>query len=189
MAIFLLIIGLVIYFIFNVIPITKFHYLFAYLGLALALTSGIGMMANENAHFGMEAKTTNKQVTIKPTASVGQLNLLVYKQVGNKGPKVYIYNGKKKHTQVNTKTINKVKTGYTTATLVTQETRYHFKNKFYKLLFGFLGKENQLKQRVNTFEVPNTWKVLSTSQVTKLKKQMIAMQKKQMLMQAQMQNK
>lgn len=187
MAILLLIIGLVIYFIFNVIPITKFHYLFAYLGLALALVSGIGIMANENAHFGMSEKTTTKVQTIKPTTQVGQLNLLVYKQVGSKGPKVYIYNGKSKHTQANTKTINKVKTGYTTAKLVTKETRYQFKNKFYKLLFGFLGKENQLKKRVNTFELPNTWKVLSTSQVTKLKKQMIVMQKKQM--QAQMQKK
>ncbi|WP_310652611.1 DUF4811 domain-containing protein, partial [Lactobacillus jensenii] len=78
----------------------------------------------ENAHFATEAKTTNKQGTIKPTASLGQLNLLVYKQFGNKGPKVYIYNGRKNHTKVNTKTINKVKTRYTTATLFTQETRY-----------------------------------------------------------------
>ena len=70
MAILFLIIGLVIYFIFNVIPITKFHYLIAYLGLALALVSGIGIMANENVHFGMSEKTTTKVQTIKPTTSV-----------------------------------------------------------------------------------------------------------------------
>lgn len=151
MAILFLIIGLVIYFIFNVIPITKFHYLIAYLGLALALVSGVGIMANENAHFGMSEKTTTKEQTIKPTASVGQINLLVYKQVGSEGPKIYIYNNKNKHTQVNTKTTNRVNKGYLSAKLVTKETRYEFKNKFYKLLFGFLGKNHELKKRVNTF--------------------------------------
>ena len=175
MAILFLIIGLVIYFIFNVIPITKFHYLIAYLGLALALVSGIGIMANENVHFGMSEKTT------KPTTSVGQVNLLVYKQVGSQGPKIYVYNSQKQHTQANIKTSSSVKTGYQAAKLVTKETRYEFKNKFYKLLFGFLGKENELKKRTNIFEIPSSWKVLSTKEVANLKKQMIA--------QAQAQNK
>lgn len=181
MAILFLIIGLVIYFIFNVIPITKFHYLIAYLGLALALVSGIGIIANENTHFGMSEKTTTKVQTIKPTASVGQINLLVYKQVGSKGPKIYVYNSQKQHTQANIKTSSSVKTGYQAAKLVTKETRYEFKNKFYKLFFGFLGKNHELKKRVNTFEVPTSWKVLSTKEVANLKKQMMA--------QAQAQNK
>jgi hypothetical protein len=165
----------------RIINITKFHYLIAYLGLALALVSGIGIMANENVHFGMSEKTTTKVQTIKPTTSVGQVNLLVYKQVGSQGPKIYVYNSQKQHTQANIKTSSSVKTGYQAAKLVTKETRYEFKNKFYKLLFGFLGKENELKKRTNIFEIPSSWKVLSTKEVANLKKQMIA--------QAQAQNK
>ena len=112
---------------------------------------------------------------------MGQVNLLVYKQVGSQGPKIYVYNSQKQHTQANIKTSSSVKTGYQAAKLVTKETRYEFKNKFYKLLFGFLGKENELKKRTNIFEIPSSWKVLSTKEVANLKKQMIA--------QAQAQNK
>lgn len=187
MAILLMVIGLIIYFIFNVIPITKLHYLFAYLGLALALASGIGIMANENNHFGMKVETTKSTKSIKPTAAMGPVKIMIYKRIGTKGPKVYVYNGKKNHTQISSKTFNQIKTGAKTAKLVTTEERYVYKNKIYQGLFGFLDNQNELKKRTNTFELPKSWKVMTKQEAEKLKKQLLkqlALKKKMMQMQA-----
>ncbi|MBA1394606.1 DUF4811 domain-containing protein, partial [Lactobacillus sp. XV13L] len=52
--------------------------------------------------------------------------------------------------------------------LVSQKKQWHYRNNFYRALFGVAGNEGHHIQTVNTFYVPQSWLVLSTGQAKAL---------------------
>lgn len=137
------------------------------------------MTLNYHDHFGMRKVTTTETRTIYSASNSDTLPLALYQPVGTSGKNnVYIYNTQEKqktpkHTQANEYTTNKIKwTNSSTAKLVTKETRWQFKNSFYKNLYMWSGMGNTLDKRVNTFEYPKTYVKITTKQAEKLKKQM-----------------
>lgn len=169
MIIALIIIGILIYFTLNIMGDFPGHKVIAYLALILALGSTIALIGHEKAHWGMKTTTTTKTVKIKSLTT--QFNLVTYRKLGSGAQaRIYVYKNtanKVAHTQANTNTKNYVHTSASnkTATIKVVEKRYVFKNGWNKLLFSIVGRNNQLKSRTNTFELPQSWQVLSTTQV------------------------
>ncbi|WP_461239942.1 DUF4811 domain-containing protein [Paucilactobacillus sp. N302-9] len=137
------------------------------------------MVTNYHDHFGMHKVTTTTTKTIYSASNSKQMPLALYKPVGTSGKNdVFIYNDKEtqktpSHTQANEFTHNKIKwTNKQTATLKTTETRWVYKNNFYKLLFKWSNMNHQLIKRTNTFNYPKTYVKITTAQAAKLKKQM-----------------
>lgn len=174
MIIAIIIVGILLYFIFNIIPMFPGSKILGYLGLLIAFLGGLATVAHVSTHWGMELKTTTKTVKIKSVSD--QLSLLTYQKLGTGSEKVYIYkdaNNKQKHTQTATNTTNKTKTiSGTTAKLVVSEKRWEFKNSWYKTLFGVMDLAGRLDSRTNTFELPSSWYTMSTTQVQKFAKLM-----------------
>ncbi|MCQ5017869.1 DUF4811 domain-containing protein, partial [Anaerostipes hadrus] len=57
------------------------------------------------------------------------------------------------------------------ATLTVKETRWRFKNDFYKVLFAGSKMDGNLVSRTNTFRYPKTFVKISVKQAQALKKQ------------------
>lgn len=137
--------------------------------------STVLMTLNYSHHFGMEKVTTTRTQRIYPTTK--SMPLALYQPVGTSGKDdVYIYNtkvnqSKPNHTQANEFTHNKVKcTNKTDVRLVTTETRWKFKNNFYKVLYAWSGIDGTLVSRTNTFEYPRTYVKVSVKQAKQLAK-------------------
>ena len=132
--------------------------------------------ANFHEHWGMKQVTTTKTQKIYSTSS--QMQLALYQQVGTSGKdNVYIYQTKPRqktpqHTQANEFTTNRlVWTDSDQATLTVKETRWRFKNDFYKVLFAGSKMDGHLISRTNTFRYPKTFVKISVKQAQALKKQ------------------
>ena len=130
--------------------------------------------ANFHEHWGMKQVTTTKTQKIYSTSS--QMQLALYQQVGTSGKdNVYIYQTKPRqktpqHTQANEFTTNRlVWTDSDQATLTVKETRWRFKNDFYKVLFAGSKMDGHLISRTNTFRYPKTFVKISVKQAQALK--------------------
>lgn len=149
------------------------------LGLITGLifvSSTVMITANFHDHWGMKQVTTTKTQKIYSTSS--QMQLALYQQVGTSGKdNVYIYQTKPRqktpqHTQANEFTTNRlVWTDSDQATLTVKETRWRFKNDFYKVLFAGSKMDGHLISRTNTFRYPKTFVKISVKQAQALKKQ------------------
>ena len=138
--------------------------------------STVIITANFHEHWGMKQVTTTKTQKIYSTSS--QMQLALYQQVGTSGKdNVYVYQTKPRqktpqHTQANEFTTNRlVWTDSDQATLTFKETRWRFKNDFYKVLFAGSKMDGKLVSRTNTFRYPKTFVKISVKQAQALKKQ------------------
>ncbi|MFR0608916.1 DUF4811 domain-containing protein [Limosilactobacillus mucosae] len=134
---------------------------------------------NFHEHWGMKQVTTTK--TQKIYSPSPQMQLALYQPVGTSGKDdVYIYQTKPRqkkpqHTQANEFTTNRlVWTDSDQATLTIKETRWRFKNNFYKVLFAGSKMDGNLVSRTNTFRYPKTFVKISVKQAQALKKQVQA---------------
>ncbi|WP_076459557.1 DUF4811 domain-containing protein [Limosilactobacillus caccae] len=134
------------------------------------------MTLNYSHHFGMEQVTTTKVQRIY-SASNSPMPLALYQPVGKNGQDdVYIYNTKVKqktpnHTQANEFTTSKIKwVNNANPQMVTKETRWQYKNDFYKMLYAWSGMDGTLVKRTNTLEYPRTYVKITTKQADKLGK-------------------
>lgn len=138
--------------------------------------STVMIAANFHDHWGMKRITTTKTQKIYSASS--QMQLILYQPVGTSGKdNVYIYQTKPRqktpqHTQANEFTTNRlVWTDSDQATLTVKETRWRFKNDFYKVLFAGSKMDGKLVSRTNTFRYPKTFVKISVKQAQALKKQ------------------
>lgn len=138
--------------------------------------STVIITANFHDHWGMKRITTTKTQKIYSASS--QMQLILYQPVGTSGKdNVYIYQTKPRqktpqHTQANEFTTNRlVWTDSDQATLNVKETRWRFKNDFYKVLFAGSKMDGKLVSRTNTFRYPKTFVKISVKQAQALKKQ------------------
>lgn len=138
--------------------------------------STVIITANFHDHWGMKRVTTTKTQKIYSASS--QMQLILYQPVGTSGKdNVYIYQTKPRqktpqHTQANEFTTNRlVWTDSDQATLTVKETRWRFKNDFYKVLFAGSKMDGKLVSRTNTFRYPKTFVKISVKQAQALKKQ------------------
>ena len=138
--------------------------------------STVMITANFHEHWGMKQVTTTKTQKIYSTSS--QMQLALYQPVGTSSKdNVYIYQTKPRqktpqHTQANEFTTNRlVWTDSDQATLTVKETRWRFKNDFYKVLFAGSKMDGNLVSRTNTFRYPKTFVKISVEQAQALKKQ------------------
>lgn len=146
----------------------------------------VASVANTHYHWGMEKQATTKTTKIVSSADASQgMNMLLYTEVGTKGnDTVYIYKTSEKQKKVSTTkadltVTNKVKTGAKKATKVTKTTRWVYKSDAFKVLFGVYGNNKEYVKQTNTFNIPDSWVHLSTTQAKKLAKLAKAAQKEQ----------
>lgn len=142
------------------------------------------MTVNYSHHFGMHKVTTT--TTKRIYSSSDKLPVALYRPVGTTGEDdVYIYKTdqdqkKLSHTQANEYTHSKIKrVNRSTPRLVTKETRWQYKNHFYKVLFAWSGMDGTLVKRTNTLEYPRTYVKLTVNQAKQLAKLQKSPQAKQ----------
>lgn len=157
-------------------PSNRTRWLLGMISGLIFVGSTLMITANFHEHWGMKQVTTTKTQKIYSTSS--QMQLALYQQVGTSGKdNVYIYQTKPRqktpqHTQANEFTTNRlVWTDSDQATLTVKETRWRFKNDFYKVLFAGSKMDGHLISRTNTFRYPKTFVKISVKQAQALKKQ------------------
>ncbi|MEI5840547.1 DUF4811 domain-containing protein [Lacticaseibacillus rhamnosus] len=125
------------------------------------------MVLNDNAHFGMEKRTTTDEQTIYTASPNAQMPMLLKQNVGTAGKHVvYIYktDPKKKavHTKADLAVSNQVvQTTGTTASMTSRTTRWEYQNNFYSALFNHQGSGKLVAQH-NRLVIPKSWVVLTT---------------------------
>lgn len=157
-------------------PSNRTRWLLGMISGLIFVGSTLMITANFHEHWGMKQVTTTKTQKIYSTSS--QMQLALYQPVGTSGKdNVYIYQTKPRqktpqHTQANEFTTNRlVWTNSDQATLTVKETRWRFKNDFYKVLFAGSKMDGNLVSRTNTFRYPKTFVKISVKQAQALKKQ------------------
>ena len=157
-------------------PSNRTRWLLGMISGLIFVGSTLMITANFHDHWGMKQVTTTKTQKIYSTSS--QMQLALYQQVGTSGKdNVYIYQTKPRqktpqHTQANEFTTNRlVWTDSDQASLTVKETRWRFKNDFYKVLFAGSKMDGHLISRTNTFRYPKTFVKISVKQAQALKKQ------------------
>ena len=155
-------------------PRNRTRWLLAMISGVIVVGSTLMITANFQEHWGMKQVTTTKTLKIYSTSS--QMQLALYQPVGTSGKdNVYIYQTKPRqktpqHTQANEFTTNRlVWTDSDQATLTVKETRWRFKNDFYKVLFAGSKMDGNLVSRTNTFRYPKTFVKISVKQAQALK--------------------
>ena len=157
-------------------PSNRTRWLLGMISGLIFVGSTLMITANFHEHWGMKQVTTTKTQKIYSTSS--QMQLALYQPVGTSGKdNVYIYQTKPRqktpqHTQANEFTTNRlVWTDSDQASLTVKETRWRFKNDFYKVLFAGSKMDGHLISRTNTFRYPKTFVKISVKQAQALKKQ------------------
>ncbi len=161
-------------------PSNRTRWLLGMISGLIFVGSTLMITANFHEHWGMKQVTTTKTQKIYSTSS--QMQLALYQPVGTSGKdNVYIYQTKPRqktpqHTQANEFTTNHlVWTDSDQATLTVKETRWRFKNDFYKVLFAGSKMDGNLVSRTNTFRYPKTFVKISVKQAqAQLKAQVAA---------------
>lgn len=155
-------------------PSNRTRWLLGMISGLIFVGSTLMITANFHDHWGMKRITTTKTQKIYSTNS--QMQLALYQPVGTSGKdNVYIYQTKPRqktpqHTQANEFTTNRlVWTDSDQATLTVKETRWRFKNDFYKVLFAGSKMDGKLVSRTNTFRYPKTFVKISVKQAQALK--------------------
>ncbi len=118
------------------------------------------MTLNYSQHFGMKQETTVTRQAVYSAAA--PLPIAIYQPVGTNGQEnvlIYKTNQKQKkatHTQANEYTTSKMQfTNRSTPELKITETRWQFKNSFYRYLFLWSGIDGTLVRRTNVIEYPH----------------------------------
>lgn len=157
---------------FLAVMFSRQKWLMAVMGLLFVLCTTVTTL-NYSQHYGMEKQTSTKVQKIYPVT--GKLPIILYQPVGTSGrDDVYIYKTrqnqpKPQHTQANELTHSQVKyTNQAQARLVTKETRWRFKNSFYRHLFMGAGLDGKLVSRHNTLYYPKGYVKVSVKQMKKL---------------------
>lgn len=155
-------------------PSNRTRWLLGMISGLIFVGSTLMITANFHEHWGMKQVTTTKTQKIYSTSS--QMQLALYQPVGTSGKdNVYIYQTKPRqktpqHTQANEFTTNRlILTDSDQATLTVKETRWRFKNDFYKVLFAGSKMDRKLVSRTNTFRYPKTFVKISVKQAQALK--------------------
>lgn len=180
MILLILTISTICFFISYVYVVDKKKRLLAAGISAIVMLLSISMIvANFYSHYGMIQSTSVKKQQIYPVSTFSDTKLILYRPIGTKGKEnVWIYNTNKAkktptHTQANEYTSNKVTVSSNEyAYLKTSETRWIYKSKTDKFLFGIAQNNNQLVKRRNTLTLPKSWEKLSVSQAKRLKKRL-----------------
>lgn len=173
MIIVILILAVILFIYFNVIP-GKGHTLVSWISLIITLLCVLGIVEHDYNHWGL--KTETQTSTQNLTSSVNpNLPILLYQPLGNGTEKVYLYktnnNQKKPKAIILDKVATKVKQGKE-ASLKIRTTRYIYKDNFSRIMFSAFSRNNELKHREYIFTLPSNWKVISTKDMQKLQKQM-----------------
>lgn len=170
-------IGVVLSFIFFIYISNKpTSYTLTALSLLLAIVSMVFIIKNDRNHYGMKQVTTTTTTQIYPVGNK-QMQMLLYQPIGTANKhQVYIYqkqhdSKKKSHTQT-TDTTNKVVKVNGSTHLVTNTTRWEYKNDAAKFWFGIAGENHKFVKRQNIFYVNHSVQVLSVKQAKALKKVM-----------------
>ena len=149
MIIIILILAVILFIYFNVIP-GKGHTLVSWISLIITLLCVLGIVEHDYNHWGL--KTETQTSTQNLTSSVNpNLPILLYQSLGNVSTKVK--QGKE-------------------ASLKIRTTRYIYKDNFSRIMFSAFSHNNELKHREYIFTLPSNWKVISTKDMQKLQKQM-----------------
>lgn len=146
--------------------------------LFVAVACSVSLMLNDAQHLGMKKFTTSQtQTLISTTGKKNPVNMTVYQPLGNGSEKIFIYRTTN-HPNHNQKTkISEdvtVKVEHTNVhkpQLIIQQQRYTYQNHFWKFMFMGLGLNKETYHCTYIFKVPQSWLVLSTSQLRKIKKQ------------------
>lgn len=165
MILIILILAVVAFIYFNVIP-KKGHTLAALISLLFVLFSVVGIVAHDYNHLGMKVKTSTITKELVSSASP-KLPVLLYQPLGQGKEKIYLYKtnaAEKKPTPIKTENSAAKVRRSKNPTLTISSQRYVFKNGLDSFLFGWFGHENELKHREYIFNIPRTWKTLSVKQ-------------------------
>ena len=132
------------------------------------------IVANVSNHFGMKKVTETKTTKIVSSVKSDNVNMLLYKALGDGTEKVYLYRTdekqkKPKATGTDNET-NKVEQTSGEAEKVSKTTYWEYKSDMYKFWFNLADNNHEYDKRVNTFKIPADWIELTTDQAEKLAK-------------------
>ena len=137
----------------------------------------VGSTALMTLNYSYSAASPLPIAIYQPVGTSGQENVLIYKTHQNQKNAA--------HTQANEYTTSKMKfTNRTAPELKTTETRWQFKNSFYKGLFLWSGMNGTLIKRTNVIEYPHTFVKLTPAQAKRLQKRMTNTDNSQIQVQA-----
>lgn len=131
--------------------------------------------ANMSQHFGMKTEVKTTKTQIYSASNTKGYGVLLYQAVGTNGKEnVYIFRhalDAKQPTVV--KPDLKTSTERTTisgdkAYQVTKDTRYVYKNDFWKFMFNIADNDGELKQRSVSYQLPDNWLAMTTQQAKEL---------------------
>lgn len=172
MIIFILIAFAVLFFCFNVLPITKGNHIWSVIFLLGFIISGAAIIANDVNHFGMEVKSQTKVYHLASDSD--KMGVLLYKALGNGSEKIYVYKTSAKQAKPKPTKTSKFSTKVSTTNedsyLKMTTKRYVYTNDWSRLLFGIFGNDQTVKHRYYHFYVNKDWYVLSTDQASRLSK-------------------
>lgn len=174
MIIFVLIASVIAFALTNVFAKRVWQTLLSFIfGLIFVVSLGL-IVANVATHFGMEKVTETKTTPIFSSVKESEVNMLLYKALGDGSEKVYLYRTdeqqeKPKATGTDKET-NKVEQTEGQAEKVSKTTRWVYKNDQYKFWFGIADNNHEYAHRVNIFKIPANWIELSTDQAADLAK-------------------
>lgn len=174
MIILILIIAIICFIYFNVIP-GKGHNVVSWISLIAILLSIVGIVEHDHNHWGMTTKTTTTSKQLVSSVSP-KLPVLLYQPLGNGTEKIYLYKtdkfDKKPKPTKTDQTSVKVNKNAKEARVDIKNTRYVYKDSFSQFLFYGFDHDGELKNREYVFSVPKNWQVISVQDMKKLQKQM-----------------
>lgn len=138
------------------------------------------MTLNYSHHFGMQQVTTTTKKNVY-SATGPTLPVALYQPIGTSGSEqVLLYkksaNQRKiNHTAADENVTNKMKfTNTSQPVLTVKETRWQFKNNFYRYLFMWSGMQDNLVKQINTIEYPSSYVKVTPTQMKKLQRLLMA---------------
>lgn len=180
MVLWILLLSMIIFIVtfIGLVKKPKLRYPVSLFFLLLAGACSISLMLNDSHHLGMKniTETENKPL-ISTTGKNSKLKLTVYKSLGNGKEKIFVYRtadqpNKNQKTKIDYNVTTKVQhCNIQTPQVEIQQSRYTYKNDFWKLLFAGLGLNKEVHHYTYIFKVPQNWLVLSTDQLKTIKKQ------------------
>jgi hypothetical protein len=121
--------------------------------------------ANFVSHFGMKKVVETQSIEL--VSSADGLDVLLYQPLGDGSEKVYLYQtpDTKEPKPTDTDYVTNTVTEGTPPELVTEKSYWEYENDFYKLFFGIVNNNHEFIEAENTFNIPETWEVLSVDQM------------------------
>lgn len=173
MLIAILIISVILFAFFNILPVIKGHQVVAGFFLLVAILSGLAIVGKDNYHFGTKVQTTS-QTTPLVSSGDKKINVLLYQPLGNGQEKVYLYKTDDKQKAPKPIKTDHLKTQVKwtngSSKMVVKEERYVSSSNLSRTLLGNIKPKDTLKQRTYTFYINKNWSVLSVAQAKQLAK-------------------